>query len=112
MIIGNLCKAVNTKGFLNFRKIILKQIFDGCKIISRKMVDTSIVCTDFFTGDAERIFICNKEVSQIIVPQIFIKSEICCYRQQTFDLCIHLADQHRVALGALLKFPENLTHLV
>ena len=76
------------------------------------MINASVIGTDFFAGDTERIFICNKEIRQIIVPEIFIKAKIGCDRQQTFDLCIDFADQYRIALGTLLKFPENLTHLI
>lgn len=76
------------------------------------MINASVIGTDFFASDTERIFICNKEIRQIIVPEIFIKAKIGCDRQQTFDLCIDFADQYRIALGTFFKFPENLAHLI
>ena len=79
LIIGNLAETVDSQIFFDWSEIIVKQIFKNTEIIFHQFIDTSIAGSHLFTGHAERIFTHHKEKCQIIMPQIIIKSIICCH---------------------------------
>ena len=67
-------EAIDTKSLFNRSEIKIKQLLKYGKICFCKMVDSSIVGTDFFTGHAERVFVGQKDKGQIVVPQVLVKS--------------------------------------
>ena len=54
-----------------------RQIQKSSEISLGKIIDTSLICPDLFTGNAERILIRNQQKRQIVVPQISVKAIIC-----------------------------------
>ena len=79
------------------------------KIIFRKMIHcTSLAGAHFFTGETERILIGDENKSQIIMPQVFVKSIICGQIQQLFHFSVNIRDQFLAAVMAAVKTFENV----
>ena len=112
LIIGNLAEAADAEVLLNRAEIIIKQRLKNAEIILHKRIHASLARTDLLAGHAKRILAHHKEERQVIVPQIVIKSVICCYFQNSLYLYIDISDKSGLVILSGLIFCKNLSHLV
>ena len=90
-----------------FTKIKIKKILKYLEITLGKMIHTAIVGAHLFTCHAERIFICQQDKGQIIMPQILIKPVHGRQIKQSLHLFINSRRQFRLASDAVLVVFED-----
>ena len=76
------------------------------------MIDTPIIGAHLLAGDTERILVRHHIKSEVVVPQIMVKSIIRSDDQKPLELCVDVLDQRWLRAGLLLKAAENLPKLV
>ena len=57
----------------------MEKVIEYFKVILCKYINTSVISTNLFTCDTEWVFISNKKVCKIILPEIIVKAIICGY---------------------------------
>ena len=111
-IIGNLTEAADSEILLDRSEIIIKQFLENAEIILYQRIHAALARADLLTGHAERILAHHQKESQVIVPQIVIKSVIGCHFKDTLHLHIDISDETGLVVLARLVFSENLSHLI
>ena len=111
LVIGQNTEALDAECFLDRFKIKEKQVAEHSEIILCENIDAAIICTDLFTGQTERIFVCDEQICQIVVPQIMVKAVIRCHLQTALELRINIPDKLCIVLCLFIKCAEDLSQL-
>ena len=107
-VIADYGKAVDPEGFFNSRKIIIKELPEHGEILLRKMIDGSVDRPGLLRYQRERSFRHREQESQVIVPQIAIKSIRCRQVKQGMDYIKDLPCQCIRLVMSLIEPPEDL----
>ena len=67
-------QTVDPQRLIDLVQIIVKQFLENGKVIQRHRVDAALHRAHDLTGHAERIFVIDQQICQIIVPQISLKA--------------------------------------
>ena len=79
VVVTNHTKAIDTKLFFHFGKIVIKKLFENSKVAFRKLVYAANASSFFFAGNAKGIFTAYQKISKVVVPQISVKTTYSCY---------------------------------
>ena len=86
---------------------ILK-LFENSKVALRKLVYATNASTLFFTGNAKGILAAYQKISQVVVPQVGVKTTNSRNVKELMDLLINAGDELFLLVIASVKFFANV----
>ena len=108
VVIANDAKAINAQLFFQRSEVIIKKLFENSKVAFRKLVYATNASALFFTSNAKGILAAYQQISQIVVPQVGVKTTNGSNVKEFMDLLINAGDELFLLVIASVKFFANV----
>ena len=108
LIIGDNIEAVDAQLLFQGSEIILKQGLENGKIIHGQGVDTALASALLLAGNGKGSLHAHQKISQIIMPQIFVKAINSSNIQQLVDLVINLTNAFFLVIATAFHLSTHL----
>ena len=101
-------EAIDAESIFDLGKIELEKLAEYAEIVFGEMVDGAFARASAFGGQRKRIFICDEQKCEIILPEVFIEAVGGGEIKNTLDLRIDTADERRFVGCARTEILEDI----
>ena len=110
VVVANHAKAVNAKCFFHFGKIVIKKLFENGEVTFRKLVNAANASTLFFAGNAKRVFATYQKISEVVVPQVSVKTTHGSHIKKFVNLLVDAGNELFLLIITGIKFFADVRH--